>query len=51
MADGNSGGVGILGVLVGAAIVIGIGFFLFKSGMIGGKPAGPSITITAPSGK
>jgi hypothetical protein len=51
MADNSSGGVGILGVLVGAAIVVGIGFFLFQSGMVGGKPAGPSITITAPGGK
>ena len=51
MADGSSGGIGILGVLVGAFIVIGVGFFLFQSGMLGGKPAGPSVTITAPSAK
>ena len=49
--DGSSGGIGILGVLVGAIIVIGIGLFLFQSGMFGGKPAGSSVTITAPTGK
>lgn len=51
MADGSSGGIGILGVLIGAAIVVAVGFFLFQSGMLGGKPAGPSVTITAPAAK
>ena len=51
MADGSSGGIGILGVLIGAAIVVAIGFFFLQSGMMGGKPAGPSVTITAPGGK
>ncbi len=37
MADGGgSGGIGILGVLIGAAIVIGIGFLLI------GNPIGQS---------
>lgn len=30
MSDSGSGGVGILGVIVGAAIVAALGFFLLK---------------------
>lgn len=38
MADGNSGGVGVLGVLVGALIVIVVGGgILFATGMLGSK--------------
>lgn len=38
MADGNSGGVGVLGVLVGALIVIIVGGgLLFATGTIGGS--------------
>ena len=38
MADGNSGGVGVLGVLVGALIVIVVGGgILFATGTIGSK--------------
>jgi hypothetical protein len=38
MADGNSGGVGVLGVLVGALIVIVVGGgLLFATGDIGQK--------------
>jgi hypothetical protein len=38
MADGNSGGVGVLGVLVGALIVIIVGgVVLFATGTIGSK--------------
>lgn len=48
MADGGSGGIGILGVIVGAVIVVGIGFFFLQSGMKG-KSSGPSVTITAPA--
>ncbi|CAN5175802.1 hypothetical protein BH10PSE11_BH10PSE11_27540 [soil metagenome] len=51
MAEGGSGGIGLLGVIVGAAIVVGIGFFFLQGGMKGGKPAGPSVTITAPASK
>jgi hypothetical protein len=36
MADsGNSGGIGLLGVIIGAAIVIGLGFALLQSGVFG----------------
>ena len=51
MAEGSSGGIGLLGVIVGAAIVVGIGFFFMQGGMKGSKPAGPSVTITAPASK
>ena len=44
MADG-SGGNAILGVLVGALVVIVIGFFVF-GGFPGHKAAGPSATLT-----
>jgi hypothetical protein len=38
MADGNSGGVGVLGVLVGALIVIVVGGgILFATGTLGGS--------------
>lgn len=38
MADGNSGGVGVLGVLVGALIVIIVGGgILFATGTLGGS--------------
>ena len=38
MADNGSGGVGVLGVLVGALIVIVVGAgILFATGQIGGK--------------
>ena len=38
MADGNSGGVGVLGVLVGALIVIIVGGgILFATGTLGSK--------------
>lgn len=46
MAD-NSGGIGLVGVLIGAVIVIGVAFFFFR-GMDGGD-AGPDIKIEAPS--
>ena len=38
MADGSSGGVGVLGVLVGALIVIVVGAgILFATGTLGSK--------------
>jgi hypothetical protein len=38
MADGNSGGVGVLGVLIGALIVIVVGGgLLFATGNLGQK--------------
>ena len=38
MADNGSGGIGVLGVLVGALIVIVVGAgILFATGQIGGK--------------
>jgi len=51
MSDSSSGGIGILGVLIGALIVVVVGFLLLQGGVFGGKPAGPSVTITAPTGK
>lgn len=48
MADNNGGGAtGILGVLIGALLVVGIGYFVFVGS--GAKP-GPttSVTIEAP---
>jgi hypothetical protein len=54
MAKGNSGGVGVLGVLVGALIVIVVGGgVLFGTGMIGGKSQQKSagISIQLPTSK
>jgi hypothetical protein len=53
MADGSSGGIGILGVIIGAIIVVGIGFFFLngspKGG--GGTTTGSSISVPAPKAK
>ena len=49
MADGNSGGVGVLGVLIGALIVIVVGGgLLFATGNFGGKSSGPTLKVEAP---
>ena len=46
MADGSSGGIGILGVIVGAVIVAAVGAFLVMGPMSGGgKTTGASITL------
>ena len=47
MAD-SSGGIGILGVIVGAAIVLILGFFLFN-GMPGGNSKSVDVTIKPPA--
>ena len=47
MADGNSGGVGVLGVLVGALIVIIVGGgLLFATGTFGSKSS--TVTLELP---
>ncbi len=46
MAD-NSGGIGLAGVLIGAIIVIGVGFFFYRG--MAGDTGGPDITIQAPA--
>ena len=50
MADGSSGASGILGVLVGAMLVVFVGVgLLMYSGKFGPAPTG--ITIKMPDGK
>lgn len=45
MANGDSSGaVGILGVVIGAVIVIALGFFLINGGMFRGG-GGPASTV------
>jgi hypothetical protein len=54
MANGDSGGVGVLGVLIGALIVIVVGGgILFGTGVIGGKSQQKSagISIQLPTSK
>ena len=53
MADGSSGASGILGVLVGAMIVIFVGAaVLYGTGKIGGRAADTAtFTIKLPSAK
>jgi len=49
MADGDGGGGNaVLGVLVGALLVLVIGFFVFGGipGHKGAAPSGPSATLT-----
>lgn len=50
MADGSSGASGILGVLVGAMIVIFVGAaVLYSTGKIGNRANTASFTIKLPS--
>ncbi len=44
----NSGGIGLAGVLIGAIIVIGVAFFVFR-GMDSGDAGAPDVNIEAPS--
>jgi hypothetical protein len=46
MAD-NSGGIGLVGVLIGAIIVVGVGFFFYRG--MATDSGGPDITIQAPA--
>ena len=48
MADRDSGGIGIVGVIIGAIIVIGVAFFFFR-GTDGGDAGGPDVNIEAPA--
>lgn len=49
MAEGNSGGTGVLGVLVGALIVIIVGGgLLFATGMIGGNNKTATLKVELP---
>jgi hypothetical protein len=48
MAD-NSGGIGILGVVIGAAIVLGIGFFMLNGNLNNTKSVNLNITPPATS--
>jgi hypothetical protein len=49
--DGGSGSAGILGVIVGAVLVLGVGFFVLQhNGKTGGSTTGMSTTVpSAPS--
>jgi hypothetical protein len=52
VSNGGGGGVGILGVVIGALLVVGVAFFMTDgfSKMPGkGGNSGPSVTINAPS--
>jgi hypothetical protein len=49
MADNGSGGVGVLGVLVGALIVIVVGGgILFATGMLGPKSSTTTLKVEMP---
>ena len=48
----SSGGIGILGVVIGAAIVLLVGFFVLNGNFTGGsKPVNVNITAPATSSK
>jgi len=49
MAD-NSGGNSLLGVIVGALLVLVVGFFVFQAGHGGGSPS-PGAKLTINTGK
>ncbi len=49
MAENSNGGIGVLGVLVGALIVIVVGGgLLFASGKIGNNNSGPTLKVELP---
>lgn len=49
MADsGNSGSVGLLGVIIGAVIVIGLGFALMQGGVFGSSKS-VDVNVKAPA--
>lgn len=45
----NSGGIGILGVVIGAAIVLAIGFFFLNGTFNGGGTKSVNLNINPPS--
>lgn len=51
MADNSGGGNTILAVLVGALLVIVIGFFVFRGVPGTGHSSGPGTTLTVNTGK
>lgn len=53
MADnsGSGGATGILGVIIGAILVVGIGFFFLQNGGKGGSTTGMSISVPSTGGK
>ena len=49
MANGSdSGGIGLLGVLIGAVIVVALGYFLLAGNMGGGAGPSTSVNVEAP---
>lgn len=48
MAD-NSGGIGLMGVIIGAVLVIAVAFFVFRGMDGGGGGDAPDVNIEAPS--
>jgi hypothetical protein len=49
MADNSGGGIGILGVVIGAAIVLGIGFFMLNNGNLNGPTKSVNLNINPPA--
>lgn len=48
MAESSGGGIGILGVIIGAAIVIILGFFLLNGNLTGGSKT-VDVNVKAPT--
>jgi hypothetical protein len=52
MADnGGSGGIGILGVIVGAVIVVALGYMFLANGNFSGHGPSTNVKIEVPKGK
>lgn len=49
MADSSSGGIGLLGVIIGAAIVAALGFFLIYGGVLPGGSKSVDVNIKPPN--
>ena len=51
MADGNgSGGIGLLGVIIGAVIVVALGYLFLANGPMSSSPS-TSVKVEVPKGK
>ncbi len=51
MADGNgSGGIGLLGVIIGAVIVVALGYMFLANGPMSSRPS-TNVKVEIPKGK
>lgn len=49
MAEDSSSATGGMLVIMGILLALLVGFILYKQGLLGARPAGPSITVEVPA--